>query len=48
MGDDVMLSEPDEHGVRHVINNPDFDKSPTQKYRRAIISKIRELLRPAE
>lgn len=43
-GDDVALSEPDPEGVRHVVANPDFESSPTQKYRRAIIARIRELL----
>lgn len=43
-GDDVMLSEPDEHGVRHIIGNPNFDDSPTQKYRRRIVARIRGLL----
>jgi hypothetical protein len=43
-GDDVMLSEPDAEGVRHIVDNPDFESSPTQQYRRAIIACIRELL----
>ncbi len=43
-GDDVMLSEPDAEGVRHFVDNPDFESSPTQQYRRAIIARIRELL----
>lgn len=43
-GDDVTLSEPDGEGVRHIVNNPDFESSPTQQYRRAVIARIRELL----
>ena len=43
-GDDVMLSEPDEHAVRHIVENPSFDRSSTQEYRRAIVARIRELL----
>jgi hypothetical protein len=43
-GDDVTLSEPDAEGVRHIVGNPDFESSPTQQYRRAVISRIRELL----
>jgi hypothetical protein len=43
-GDDVMLSEPDAGAMRHVVGNPDFEDSPTQDYRRAIVSRIRELV----
>jgi hypothetical protein len=43
-GDDVMLSDPDEHDVPHIINNPNLENSPTQQYRRAIIARIRELV----
>lgn len=43
-GDDVMLSDPDASGVRYVVPNPDFESSPTQEYRRAIVARIRELL----
>jgi ADP-ribosylglycohydrolase len=43
-GDDVTLSEPDDEGVRHIIGNPDFESSPTQRYRRAVIARIRDLL----
>jgi hypothetical protein len=43
-GDDVTLSEPDESGTRTVIPNPDFEKSPTQRYRRAVVARIRELV----
>lgn len=42
-GDEVAFA-PDSEGVIHIGNNPDFDKSPTQRYRRAIISRIRERL----
>ena len=37
-------SEPDEEGLREIINNPDFETSPTQRYRRAIVARIRDLL----
>jgi hypothetical protein len=43
-GDDVMLSEPDADGVRHIVGNPDFASSPTQRYRRAVLDRLRELL----
>ncbi len=43
-GDDVTLSEANAEGVRHVINNPDFESSPTQRYRRAFLDRLRELL----
>lgn len=43
-GDDVAISEPDAEGVRHIVGNPDFETSPTQQYRRAVIARIRELL----
>ena len=43
-GDDVTLSEADAEGVRHIINNPDFESSPTQRYRRAVLDRLRELL----
>lgn len=43
-GDDVILSEPDEEGVRHVLNNPDFEETVTARYRRALVRKIRELV----
>lgn len=47
-GDDVTLSEADEKRVRHVIANPDFERSPTQQYRRAIIAEVRRLLERPE
>lgn len=43
-GDDVTLSGPDESGVRYIVENPDFETSPTQRYRRAVVARIRELL----
>lgn len=43
-GDDVTLSEPDAEGIRHIGGNPDFEGSPTQQYRRAIIARVRALL----
>jgi len=43
-GDDVSLSEADAEGVRHIINNPDFESTPTQRYRRAVLDRLRELL----
>lgn len=43
-GDDVTLSDPVSEGVRHVVPNPDFESSPTQRYRRAVIAKIRDVL----
>jgi len=30
--------------VRHIINNPDFESTPTQRYRRAVLDRLRELL----
>lgn len=47
-GDDVVLSEPDAEGVRTFLPNPDFESTPTYSYRRAIISRLRQLveLRP--
>lgn len=47
-GDDVTLSDPDNDGVRHVVANPGFERSPTQRYRRAIVGRIRELVAEAE
>lgn len=43
-GDDVMLSEPDSEGVRHIVDDPHFTSSPTQRYRRAILARLRQLL----
>lgn len=43
-GEDVIFTEPDAHGIRHVRSNPEFETSPTQQYRRAIIAYIRDLL----
>jgi hypothetical protein len=43
-GDDVVLSAPDADGVSHIVENPDFEGSATQKYRRAIVARIREIL----
>jgi hypothetical protein len=43
-GDEVMLGEPDAEGVRCIVANPDFESSPTQRYRRAIIARLRQLL----
>jgi len=45
-GDDVTLSEPDAEGVRHIVGNPDFESSPTQRYRRAVLAHLRELVNP--
>lgn len=42
-GDEVTLSEPDAEGVRHVVNNPDFEESVTARYRRALVGRIMEL-----
>lgn len=42
-GDDVIISEPDEEGVMHVLNNPNFEETVTARYRRALVAKIREL-----
>jgi hypothetical protein len=38
------VSEPDAEGVTHIIPNPDFETSPTQRYRRAIVAELRRLL----
>lgn len=43
-GEDVVLSEPNEQGVREILANPNFESSETQRYRRAIVARIRELL----
>jgi len=32
----VTLSEADAEGARHIINNPDFECSPTQRCRCAV------------
>lgn len=42
-GDEVTLSEPDAEGVRHVLNNPDFEETLTARYRRALVGRVREL-----
>ena len=36
-GDDVTFSEPDAQGSIYVISNPQFETSPTQRFRRAIV-----------
>jgi ADP-ribosyl-[dinitrogen reductase] hydrolase len=43
-GEDVTLSEHDGDGVRHVVANPDFENTFTNGYRRALVSRLRELL----
>ena len=43
-GDDVISANLTPEGARHIVANPDFETSPAQRYRLAVIARIRELL----